>query len=143
MLKKKTIEISIAIPPQFIQSLEEYIYKKMNSYLLKYSKKLNGIVLFYKLKGYHNTFPIIKGSGDILVKCILRIFVEEFEDKKIYKVEGNRIFNFYDVEIANKDAEISNNDMEIDEGDNENYFVRIKSIKQKESMFPIFECERL
>ena len=111
--------------------------------VLKYSKKLNGIVLFYKLKGYHNTFPIIKGSGDILVKCILRIFVEEFEDKKIYKVEGNRIFNFYDVEIANKDAEISNNDMEIDEGDNENYFVRIKSIKQKESMFPIFECERL
>lgn len=127
--KKLKITISMDLSPSYIDDIGDGLHQNMQKYLLRYSGKLNGILISYELLGVDRRFGVSPYNGFLLVDCSMELLVLEIEPGLV-KLYDDKVLGIFETE---KDGE--GNIIKITDVDfNEHFFVIIKGKTVKNSL---------
>ncbi|KAG0438377.1 hypothetical protein DMUE_3128 [Dictyocoela muelleri] len=119
--KKMKITIMMDLSPTFIEDIGEGLHHNMQKYLLRYSEKLNGILLSYELLGVDRKFGISQHNGFLIVNCSMELLVLKIETG-IVKLCDDKVLGVFEVLKDGEGDMIEINNIEF----NDNFFVTIR-----------------
>lgn len=118
--RKLLLNVLIEVQPNYMENTEEGVHNYFKKYILKYSEKLNGILLTYEILGVDKIFEISHFNGSLIVKSNIEVLVLNIRKGGKVKLYDNMVLGVFKTDI---EADFINiEDILIDE----NFYVTIK-----------------
>jgi hypothetical protein len=98
-LLKLKIQIMTKISPKYFSDPESEINKQLSSYLFKYTYKLSGIPLCYKIFGIYPIGNIICDNEAVFLKTIVEMDILKFSINDYLQAENGVVFGVVYVRV--------------------------------------------
>lgn len=99
LLKSIKIATPVEINPSLLSDPEKAINRKITSYLLKYSQKMEGIPLAFKVGGVTPTGMISPDSGGVLITTLIEYIVLKISPGSSITSIGGMVLGVFYVEV--------------------------------------------